>query len=167
MIQPDEATMRRLIDEVYGEGREELLTELVAAEYIGHLPLGTHYGPDGVRIDVAAWRAAFPDLSVAIDELFVCDERIVRRFELRGTHRGAFLGFPASGQRIAVTGMAIDRLETGKLVESWEAIDLHRLLRQIGAIDPPERGQKGSERANLNDREPLHKRRIEKEECHE
>jgi len=48
---------------------------------------------------------------------------VARRFTLRGTHRGAFLGVPASGQTVMLRGIAIDRLSGGQLVESWIQID--------------------------------------------
>ncbi len=48
--------VRRLVEEVLGRGRVELIPALVAADHVGHLPIGDHYGPEGVRIDVAAYR---------------------------------------------------------------------------------------------------------------
>ena len=77
--------VRRLMDEVWAAGRLQLIPELVADDYVGHLPIGDHYGPEGLRIDIAAHRAAFPDLTLRIDDLFASGDRVVRRYTLRGT----------------------------------------------------------------------------------
>ena len=109
--------------EVLGRGRSELIPRLVAVVYIGHLPIGDHYGPEGGRIDIVAYRAAVPDLAVTLDDLLAVDDKVVRRFTLRGTHRGPFLGVAASGQPVTLRGIAIDRVAGSQLVESWVQVD--------------------------------------------
>jgi hypothetical protein len=52
--------VRRLMDEVWAAGRLQLIPELVADDDVGHLPIGDHHGPEGLRINIAANRAAFP-----------------------------------------------------------------------------------------------------------
>ena len=115
--------VRQLVEKVLGQGHLELLPDLVADEYIGHLTSGDLYGPGGMRVEVSTYRRAFPDLTVTVDELLVEGDKVARRFTLRGTHRGAFLGVPASGQTVMLRGIAIDRLSGGQLVESWIQID--------------------------------------------
>jgi predicted ester cyclase len=115
--------VRRLMEDVLGQGRMKLLSELVAAEYVGHFALGDHYGPGGVQIDVAAYRTAFPDLAVTLDDLLAEGDKVVRRFTLQGTHRGPFLGVTGSGRAVVLRGIAIDRLADGRLVESWVQVD--------------------------------------------
>ena len=116
-------TVRRLVEEVLGRGRVELIPALVAADHVGHLAIGDHYGPEGVRIDVAAYRVAFPDLAVTLDDLLADGDKVVRRFTLCRTHWGPFLGMPASGQPVELRGIAIERVAGGLLVESWVQVD--------------------------------------------
>jgi steroid delta-isomerase-like uncharacterized protein len=113
------SVVRRLMEDVWGRGQLQLLPTLVSEDYVGHLQIGDHYGPEGVRIDVAAYRTAFPDLTVTIDDLFAIGDRVVRRYTLRGTHLHAFLGAPGHGQTVVLHVVAIDRLVGGQLVESW------------------------------------------------
>jgi predicted ester cyclase len=115
--------VRRLLDEVWGLGAIELIPELIAEEYVGHLAIGDHYGPEGVRIEVSDYRRAFPDLSISIDHLIAEDDVVVRRFTLRGTHCHSLLGSQPSGGVRTLHGIAIDRLEDGLIVESWVQID--------------------------------------------
>lgn len=115
------AVVRRLLEEGYGLGVMSVLPHLVAPGHIGHLGIGEHYGPEGVRIDIAAYRASIPDLSVTIDDLFASGDTVARRFTLRGNPRSA-AGQPVNGL-VELHGIAIDRLAGGLLVESWVLID--------------------------------------------
>lgn len=114
--------VRRLMTEVWEGGDLGLLPELVADDYVGHQPIGDHYGPGGARIDIEAYRRAIPDLTVTLDDLLAVDDRIIRRYTLFGTLQEPLLGIPASGRPITLGGLAIDRLVLGRLVESWVQI---------------------------------------------
>jgi steroid delta-isomerase-like uncharacterized protein len=133
MSKENEAVVRRLIEEVLNGGQTDLLADLVAADHVGHDPLGDHYGPEGMRIAVAEYRTAFPDLRVTIEDLVTAGDEVVHRFTLRGTHAGPFMGIPPTGRVVTSSGIAIDRLAGGKVTETWVSIDALNLLRQMGA----------------------------------
>jgi len=116
-------TVRRLIDDVWNLGHLELLTDLVSEGYVGHLPIGDHYGPQGLRIDIAAYRAALPDLVVTLEDLMSAGDRVARRYTLSGTHCERFMGIAATGLAVELHAIAIDRMADGKLIESWVQID--------------------------------------------
>lgn len=115
--------VHRLMTDVWELGHLELLPELVHEDFVGHLAIGDHYGPDGARIDVSAYRSALPDLAVSLDDLVSNGSKVARRFTLRGTHLGPLLGIAASGAPVVLRGIAIDRFEDGKIIESWVQID--------------------------------------------
>jgi hypothetical protein len=114
---------RRLMEEVWGERRLDLLAELVAGEYVEHAQIGDYYGPAGARIGVGDYHLAFPDLTVQVDELLTEGDKVVRRFTLCGTHTGSLPGWVPSGLRVELHGIAIDRIADGKLAESWILIE--------------------------------------------
>jgi predicted ester cyclase len=60
---------------------------------------------------------------VTLDDLLADGDKVIRRFTLRGTHWGPFLGVPGSDRSVVLRGMAIDRLVDGRLVESWVHVD--------------------------------------------
>ena len=133
MPEGNESVVRRLLEEVVNHGSTDLLTRLVAADHVGHDPLGDHYGPEGLRISIAEYRAAFPDLELTVDDLVTAEDKVVHRFTLRGTHAGPFMGIPPTGRVVTTSGIAIDRLAGGKVIESWVNLDALNLLRQLGA----------------------------------
>lgn len=117
------AIVRVLMEEVLGAGRMLLLSELVAPDYVGHLAIGDHFGPEGLRIEFAAYRAAIIGLTVTVDDLFASNGRVARRFTLRGTVRTSACIHHDEMHPVTLHGIAIDRLEDGRLVESWIHLD--------------------------------------------
>jgi len=117
----DVKVVRQLMMQVWGESRFDLLPDLIAPDYVAHLPIGDHYGPEGVRIDIAGYRAVIQDLAVTVEEVFAAGERVVRRFVLGGTRRGSAGGCPER-RSVHLPGVAIDRVVAGRLVESWVVV---------------------------------------------
>jgi steroid delta-isomerase-like uncharacterized protein len=129
----NERLVRRFVEAVVNRGDADLLPALVAADHVGHDPLGDHYGLDGVRLGVAELRAAFPDLRVSVEDVVAAGDRVVHRFTLTGAQTGPYLGLPPTGRPVRATGIAIDRVAGGKLAERWAVLDAIGLLRQLGA----------------------------------
>ena len=136
--------VRRFVDEVLVGGDFAALAELTDVTCVDHAaPAGEPSGLAGVAPLMTAWRAAFPDLAIAIEGLVAEGDTVAVRSTLCGTHRGAFLGVPATGRRVAVAGMALYRLAGGRIIERWAVLDTLGLLHQL---DAPARGTSGHER---------------------
>ena len=100
--------------------------------------LGIARGPEANGKLIEKFSSAIPDLHTTIEELFDADEgRAVGRFLTRGTHTGSFMGIPASGNKIAINGVAIYRFANGKIAHEWNMDDLLGLMQQIGAVPKP------------------------------
>lgn len=127
---------RRVIEEVFNEGRLEAADELFGAGAVGHDPALPEPidGPAGVKAVVAGYRAAFPDLRVTVDEQIADGTTVATRWTARGTHNGDFMGIPPTGRESTVTGITIDHISSGKIVESWSNWDALGLLKQLGVV---------------------------------
>jgi predicted ester cyclase len=136
MADDHRTAVQRFFEEAFNAGNIRILPELIAPEHISHLPTGDHYGPEGVRIDIAGFRAAFPDLRLNLDEVIDTPETgtVCYRFTARGTHHGPFMGVAPTGRRIRVDGIGIDRFRDGKMIERWVQYDSVGLLQQLGAL---------------------------------
>jgi steroid delta-isomerase-like uncharacterized protein len=64
-------------------------------------------------------------------------QKVVTRFVWTGTHRGVFLGIPATGKSVEVKGVVIDLLEDGRMSESRILMDTMGLMQQLGVIPAP------------------------------
>lgn len=134
MESDNERLVRAFVEAVINRGDEALLPGLVAADHVGHDPLGDHYGVDGMRIAVAELRAAFPDLGLTVEDVVAAGDRVVHRYTLTGTQSGPFLGLPPTGRSVKATGIALHRVAGGKLAERWGILDAIGLLRQLDAV---------------------------------
>jgi len=130
------AVVQRYFDEVWNQGKVEVLDELLAQDYVNHsssIP-NVPPGPDGVKPIVFAMRRAFPDLRYRIDQLVVSPEAVAARVTLSGTHHGDFFGIAPTGKRFEVTQTNIERFRDGKIVDHWRNTDELSLLKQLGVV---------------------------------
>jgi steroid delta-isomerase-like uncharacterized protein len=128
-------TIRAFIEEVLNQGRFERMNDLVLENFVELDPLpGQEQGRDGLRDVLIGMRAAFPDIHWTISEQVSEGDKVVTRFTWTGTHRAPFLGIPATGRRVEVKGVVIDRLESGKMADSRILMDTLSLMQQLGVL---------------------------------
>jgi steroid delta-isomerase-like uncharacterized protein len=127
---------RRLVEEAFNAGRYHVIDELIAPKFVNHDPSVTEdmVGPEGSRQVIDMYRTAFPDLKVTIEEQIAERDLVATRWTARGTHRGVLLGIEPTGKQSTVTGLTIDRIENGKIAESWNNWDTFGLLQQLGVV---------------------------------
>jgi predicted ester cyclase len=90
-----------------------------------------------LEFQTSQFLAAFPDIQTTIDEQFVDGDRVIARWTNRGTHLGPFLGIAATGASIEYTGISIDQIVDGKIIDSWIVSDMWDLLQQLGVTIQP------------------------------
>lgn len=111
------------------------LDAIVAADLISHSHLpNVPAGREGGKMVHQGSLAAFPDGRTTTNDLIAEGDRVVERFTFTGTQQGDFMGIPASGKQVTVTGMSIFRIAEGKIVEHWGENDGLGLLAQVGAL---------------------------------
>jgi predicted ester cyclase len=66
---------------------------------------------------------------------------VVTRWTARSTHQGEFMVILPSGNPVEVTGITVDRIEGGKVVETWGNYDALGMMQQIGAVPEPGQAQ--------------------------
>jgi predicted ester cyclase len=77
--------------------------------------------------------SAFPDFEMEIVELIAEDETVVAHFRCSGTHRGTWLGIPATGRRFEdVDEIYVFRVRDGRLVSAVGVEDNLSRFRQLG-----------------------------------
>ena len=77
------------------------------------------------------WKG-FPDLSFTIEEVVAEGDKLTTRFSFTGTHQGEFMGIPATGNRVEVSGLIISLIKNGKFVEDREETDILGMMTQLG-----------------------------------
>jgi predicted ester cyclase len=123
--------VRQFYKDVYVDWNMKAADEVVSPRFTSHdWPKGGQTGPQAFRDYYSAIRAAVPDARYEVDDLIAEEDRVVVRWRMLGTHKGDFGGITATGRPIALKGIAIYRVEGGKLMERWVVSDLHGLLEE-------------------------------------
>jgi steroid delta-isomerase-like uncharacterized protein len=129
------ATLERFVEEVINQGRIEAADELVEENFVELDPLpGQQQGREGLKDVIRMMRGGFPDIHLVVQETIAS---VVSRFKWTGTHRGDFLGIPATGRRVTVSGVVLDRLRAGKMADSRILMDTFGMMQQLGVIPAP------------------------------
>jgi steroid delta-isomerase-like uncharacterized protein len=98
-----------------------------------HFP-GQQQGREGLKQVISAFRTVFPDIHWVIEEMVAEGDKVFSRFTWHGTHRGEFLGIPATGRQISVKGMVVDHVVAGKMAESRLLMDGLSMMSQLCVI---------------------------------
>jgi steroid delta-isomerase-like uncharacterized protein len=137
MSEANKQLLQRWFREVWNEGREETVDEILAPDAIAHGLGETEpdvQGPEGFKVFLRTIRAAFPDVRIDVDDVLAEGDKIAARVTLQGTHTGEALGLPASGRRVTVAGIVLARFHDGQVAEAWNLWDQLGLLRQVGGV---------------------------------
>jgi predicted ester cyclase len=130
------ALAKRFNDEVFSQGKVEVVDEIVAPDYVerGPVPPGIEPNRDGLKKFVQMFRDAFPDIKVTTVATAVNGDELWVQSSFTGTHKGEFAGIPPTGKKVTV--MMFDRVKTkdGKAVEHWGLSDDMGMMTQLGVI---------------------------------
>jgi steroid delta-isomerase-like uncharacterized protein len=130
--------IRRIFDEAFNRGNLAVVDEVLAPNHHTHITIaGAPHGPHGLKLMIAIFRTAFPDLRCAVEDEIVEGVKFAVRWSMRGTHQGMFLGNPPTGKQIDVLGIIFGRTEKGRIIEDWTLTDQLGILQQLGIVPPP------------------------------
>jgi steroid delta-isomerase-like uncharacterized protein len=132
------AVVRNFVEQVITQGDIDSASQFVSEDVVEQVPFpGQGPGLKGLQDVIRGMRSGFPDLNFAIKEQISEGDKVASRFEWTGTHRGEFLGMPATGRPVRVWGIVIDRLENGRIKDTRIIMDSLGLMMQLGVIPPP------------------------------
>ncbi len=133
----NKSLIRRWIAELWNKGNLAVASEVFAPTYVHRTPVTTFPDLAAFLQMISDFRVAVPDVQVAIQDLFAEDDRIVFRWLLTGTHRGALFGIAPTNKSITHSGMTIQRVKNGKIVEAWAEFNAGGLRQYLTETSPP------------------------------
>lgn len=119
------------------QGNLDGIDALLATDYVFHFAGNPQRDKPAHRQLVAALRTGFPDVKHTLEDQIVEGDKIATRGFFEGTQNGEFQGVKATGKKVKVTFIFIDRISGGKIAEEWVNLDSSGLLQQIGALPTP------------------------------
>ncbi len=75
--------------------------------------------------------SAFPDVKVDLQRILAEGDFVVEQNKVSATHSGTFNGVKATNKKVNWTETHIYRLEKGKIIENFPAVNFERILLQI------------------------------------
>jgi len=134
-IEDNKRLVRRYLEEVVNTGDVSRIAEFVSPEYVDtHDRSGESDGLDGAARHVLAVRQTYPDLHVTVERQLGEGDWVVTLITARGTHQGGWLGMRPTGKRVEITGVNVDQVVDGRIVEHGGAANLLGPLLEIGAV---------------------------------
>ena len=73
-------------------------------------------------------------MMIVVEDLIAEADKVVARCSVRAKHEGDFLGRAATQSPVEFTGIAIVRIDNGKIVEAWNNFDFMTLHKQVGLL---------------------------------
>ena len=132
----DHAAAMRTFYEFVNAGDVEGFAALLSDDLVEHEETpGFPPTKDGVKQFFVAFRAAFPDLRMDVEDVIASGDKAVARVRMTGTHQGEFMGIPATGRSIDVQTMDIVRFgDDGTCLEHWGVTDTMTMMQQLGVV---------------------------------
>ncbi len=96
-----------------------------------------HIGIVGMRKHLAALKETYPDYAMKIIRQYSDGDYVVSEFIMRGTHKGEFIGIKPTNKVLEITGVDIDKVIDGKIVEhggaanTFETFIEHHLVKPV------------------------------------
>ena len=138
MSEENKELLRRWFEEVWNKGRADAIEEMFDENGIAHGlsddPSKPIRGPRDYRPFYTTLRQAFPNLRIVIEDMVAEGDKVAARCSVRGKHEGDFMGRAATQSPVEFNGIAIVRIDNGKIVEAWNNFDFMTMYKQIGHL---------------------------------
>ncbi|HWZ20624.1 MAG TPA: ester cyclase [Ktedonobacteraceae bacterium] len=139
LAEANKALASRFYEEGWNQGNLAVFDELLASNHVLHDPGFPEAirGLEGFKQYYASYGSAFPGNQLTVEDYIAEGDTVVSRWTGRGTHEGDLMGIAPTGKQVTVTGISIQRIANGKIVEEWSNYDMLGMLQQLGVAPMP------------------------------
>jgi steroid delta-isomerase-like uncharacterized protein len=129
----NKVVVHRMFDDALNKGNTSLINEVFAPGYVDHSPLPAPVpGPEDFAKRLVALRGGFVEEAL-FGEFFAENDLVAFTWTFNGVHHGTFAGLAATGKKLTLSGINVERVENGKIVEHWSQYDLAGLMKQMSS----------------------------------
>ena len=123
-MEQNKAIVSRIWQEIFNEGKLDLIDELYDKGYIYHGPGGHELkGLDDLKRYRKELSRFFPDLRFSLGNMIAEGDKVALHWTMRGT-------YAPRKRQITISGIIISRIVDGKCLEDWEIFDRLSLAQQ-------------------------------------
>jgi predicted ester cyclase len=134
----NKAVLRRFY-EAFSANDEDAMKNVLAPELVAY----THGEPnpknrDSMLQTIRDWNAIF-ETHFIIEEQVAEGDKVATRLTTRAIHNGGeYMGVPPTGKKAEVSGISIETIRNGKIVERQVSSDWHGMMQQLGLLPQPQ-----------------------------
>ena len=134
-LKSNKLLVRRFIEEVINTGNINNIAEFISPDYAEvHESTRHAIGIEGAKAHILGVRSTYPDLKLTVDRQIAEGEWVATCITARGTHSGSWIGIKPTGKSVAFTGVNINKVVDGRIVEHGGAANMLGPLLEIGAV---------------------------------
>lgn len=127
--------VRRYIEEIVNTGNLEKIAEFISEEYVEvYNDKRNPTGIEGAMDHIRSVRRNYKDLFLTITLQVAEGDYVATQYVMTGIHHGNWLGMKSTGKHLTITGVNIDKVVNGKIVEHGGAANMMESLLEIGAL---------------------------------
>lgn len=128
--------IRSYIEQIENTGDVSKIREFISENYT-EIHEGERYpiGIQGAIDHILGVRRVFPDLILTIEHQISEGEWVVTVYSVTGTFKDEWFGMKPTGEPITFTGVNVDRIRNGKIIEHGGAANLLDPLLKAGVIE--------------------------------
>lgn len=128
--------IRQYVERIENTGEVSNIREFISEDYT-EIYEGQRYpiGVQGAIDHILGIRRVFPDLILTIENQVSEGEWVVTVYSVTGTFQDEWLGIKPTGKPITFTGVNVDRIRDGKIIEHGGAANLFEPLLKAGVIE--------------------------------
>lgn len=136
----DNKALARRANEMWEGGNTDDPAKVFAPGYVNHQEPDIAGGVSARSLKdwkalLAGHHTAFPDCKTRVLMQIAEGDLVSTRWEFTATHKGHYMGLEPNGRTTTWTGIQIDRIENGRIVESWVDWDKYRQFQALGLLD--------------------------------
>ena len=134
----NKATIRRF-DDAINTGDLELISktidEVFEPDVLIRTPLPVRAtGAQALKQVWAMLLQGLPGLRLRIEDLIAEGDKVVSRNSVTGTHRGEYMGLPATGKSVTYNEIFVVRFADDRIAETWGVVDVLSQMKQLGMV---------------------------------
>jgi predicted ester cyclase len=137
-IETNRATVARFLTGTHSANIDdvEVIDDTVVPHVVCHgfpgFPGGEFHDRESYKAFFRTFRRSFSEMDFENLKTIAIEDFVSAHWQIRATHSGAFQGIEPDGARIVFDGVALYRMEEGKIAETWLTIQQPLLLSQLG-----------------------------------
>lgn len=133
--------VRQVVEEGINKGNLAYIQEILAVDYARHSQATTGMpeirGREQMMGFLEANFTTFPDWHEEIELMIAEDDKVAYITTGTGTQSGPMGDIAPTGKKIEVVNFIVQRIEGGKIAETWVGWDNLAVLMQLGLFPPP------------------------------